>query len=160
MNLESPNVLKMLASTRLAEGLTHQELQSLGRTARFMEVPAGHVLFREGEREDDVFLVFTGHVKISMKVPGRGDVTILTAGPGDLVGWSGCISDGIMTATATTTDVGRLIALSGKQLKQACDEDPQLGYVLMKRMAQVISRRLTSTRIQLLDLFSERGGTP
>lgn len=158
MNLESPNLLKMLASTRLAEGLTHHELERLGRTARLLEVPAGHILFGEGQREDDLFVVFTGHVRISMMVPGRGDVTILTAGPGDLVGWSGCISDGFMTATATTTDVGRLIALSGRQLKQACDEDPQLGYILMKRLAQVISRKLTSTRIQLLDLFSRQDG--
>ncbi len=156
MTLDAPNLLKMLASTRFAEGLTHQDLQSLGRAARLLEVPAGHVLFREGQREDAVFVVFSGHVRLSMKVPGRGDITILTAGPGDLVGWSGLISDGIMTATATTTDFCRLLALSSTQLKQSCDADPQLGYVLMKRLAQVISRRLVATRIQLLDVFAER----
>jgi CRP-like cAMP-binding protein len=61
-----------------------------------------------------------------------------------------------MTATATMTDFGRLIALSSQQLKQSCDADPQLGYVLMKRLSQVISRRLVATRIQLLDVFAER----
>jgi CRP-like cAMP-binding protein len=113
------------------------------------------VLFREGQVEDEVFVVFSGHVRLSMKVPGRGEVTLLTAGPGDLVGWSGLISDGVMTATATVLDSARLLALSGRCLQQLCESDPKLGYILMKRMAQVISRRLLSTRLQLLDLFAD-----
>jgi CRP/FNR family cyclic AMP-dependent transcriptional regulator len=153
MSLDAPNLLRMLHSTRFAEGLPHTELTSLARAARVVEAGSGTVLFREGQIEDAVFVVFSGHVRLSMKVPGRGEVTLLTAGPGDLVGWSGLISDGVMTATATVMDSARLIALSGRALQQLCDADPKLGYVLMKRMAQVISRRLLSTRLQLLDLF-------
>jgi CRP-like cAMP-binding protein len=155
MSLDAPNLLKMLHSTRFAEGLPHAELTCLGRASRLVEAGAGTVLFREGQVEDEVFVVFSGHVRLSMKVPGRGEVTLLTAGPGDLVGWSGLISDGVMTATATVLDSARLLALSGRCLHQLCESDPKLGYILMKRMAQVISRRLLSTRLQLLDLFAD-----
>ncbi|MEY3172496.1 MAG: hypothetical protein RLZZ436_409 [Planctomycetota bacterium] len=155
MSLDAPNLLRMLHTTRFAEGLPHAELTALARASRLVEVGPGEVLFREGQVEDEVFVVFSGHVRLSMKVPGRGEVTLLTAGPGDLVGWSGLISDGVMTATATVMDSARLIALTGRGLQQLCDSDPQLGYVLMKRMAQVISRRLLSTRLQLLDLFAD-----
>ncbi len=155
MGLDAPNLLKMLHSTRFAEGLPHAELTCLGRASRLVEAGAGTVLFREGQVEDEVFVLFSGHVRLSMKVPGRGEVTLLTAGPGDLVGWSGLISDGVMTATATVLDSARLLALSGRCLQQLCESDPKLGYILMKRMAQVISRRLLSTRLQLLDLFAD-----
>jgi CRP-like cAMP-binding protein len=155
MGLDAPNLLKMLHSTRFAEGLPHAELTCLGRASRLVEAGPGTVLFREGQVEDEVFVVFSGHVRLSMKVPGRGEVTLLTAGPGDLVGWSGLISDGVMTATATVLDSTRLLALSGRCLQQLCESDPKLGYILMKRMAQVISRRLLSTRLQLLDLFAD-----
>lgn len=155
MSLDAPHLLRMLHSTRFAEGLPHAELTSLGRASRLVEAGPGTVLFREGQVEDEVFVVFSGHVRLSMKVPSRGEVTLLTAGPGDLVGWSGLISDGVMTATATVMDSARLIALSGRALQRLCDADPKLGYVLMKRMAQVISRRLLSTRLQLLDLFAD-----
>ncbi|MFM7056713.1 MAG: cyclic nucleotide-binding domain-containing protein [Planctomycetota bacterium] len=155
MSLDAPNLLKMLHTTRFAEGLPHAELTCLGRASRLVEAGAGTVLFREGQVEDEVFVVFSGHVRLSMKVPGRGEVTLLTAGPGDLVGWSGLISDGVMTATATVLDSARLVALSGRCLQQLCESDPKLGYILMKRMAQVISRRLLSTRLQLLDLFAD-----
>jgi len=155
MNLEQPNFLKLLCATRFAEGLPNKHLQCLCRGARLVRLAAGQVLFREGETEPDVFVLTSGHVRLSMNVPGRGSVDFLSAGPGDLVGWSGLISDGRMTATATAKDDSTLIALSGQCLKEACEQDPQLGFVLMKRIAQVLSHRLLSTRLQLLDLFAE-----
>lgn len=149
-----PNTLKLLSGTRFAENLSNSQLQSLCRASRIHSLPAGAVLFREGEVEDEVFVIHSGHVKLSMHVPGRGDVVLLTSGPGDLVGWSGLISDGTMTATAVTTEESVLVAMSGKRIRELCEADSQLGYVLMTRLAKVLSQRILATRLQLLDLFS------
>jgi CRP-like cAMP-binding protein len=152
--LEQPNLLKLLSETRFAEGLCHEHLQCLCRAARLVRLPAGAKLFQEGSVEDEVFVVISGHIRLSMNVPTRGDVPFLTTGPGELVGWSGLIAEGQMTATAMATEDTTLIALSGKRLKELCGSEPELGYVLLKRVAQVLSQRLLATRLQLLDLFS------
>lgn len=157
MNMDQPNLLKILSATRFAEGLSNAHLQCLCRAARLMRLNAGAKLFQEGEIEDEVFVISSGHINLSMKVPGRGDVSFLTAGPGDLVGWSGLISDGRMTATAIATEDTTLIALSGKRLQELCACEVDLGYVLLKRVAQVLSQRLLATRLQLLDLFEKNG---
>ncbi|MFN9721518.1 MAG: cyclic nucleotide-binding domain-containing protein [Planctomycetota bacterium] len=156
MVVDQPNLLKVMSSTRFAEGLTNSQLQCLCRAARLVRVPRGTKLFCEGEMEDEIFIVSSGHVRLTMFVPGRGDVTFLTAGPGDLVGWSGLISDGRMTASGTVTEDSTLIALSGKRLQELCACEKELGYVLMKRVAQVLSQRLLATRIQMLDLFAQQ----
>ena len=39
----------------------------------------------------------------------------------------------------------------GAWLREYCEQDHDLGYELMKRMAEVVIRRLQSTRQQLLD---------
>lgn len=153
--MDQPNLLKMLNATRFAEGLSHEHLACLCRAAREVKLPAGSLLFREGDMEDEVFVISSGHVRLTMNIPGRGEVSFLTAGPGDLVGWSGLISDGRMTATATTVDETILIALSGKRLQELCDCEKDLGYVLLRRVAQVLSQRLLSTRLQMLDLFEK-----
>ena len=155
MTMDQPNLLKILSETRFAEGLSHEHLMCLGRAGRLVRISAGQLLFREGEMEDEVFVISSGHVRLSMYIPGRGEVSFLTAGPGDLVGWSGLISDGRMTATATTVDETTLIALSGKRLQELCNYEKDLGYVLLRRVAQVISQRLLSTRLQMLDLFEK-----
>ena len=65
-----------------------------------------------------------------------------------------------MTATATAIEDTILIAMSGKRLQELCDCEKELGYVLLQRVAQVLSQRLLSTRLQLMDLFSgEKGYT-
>ena len=155
METEQPNMLKILGETRFAEGMTNCHLQCLCRASRLLKVPAGANLFQEGSAEDEVFVISSGQIRLSMNVPGRGDVAFLTAGPGELVGWSGLIGDGRMTATATAIEDTTLIAMSGKRLRDLCSCEKDLGYVLLQRVSQVLSQRLLSTRLQLLDLFAE-----
>ncbi len=49
---------------------------------------AGQELFREGDKEDCLFIVLEGRIGIELRVPGRGKVRIYTAEPMDIVGWS------------------------------------------------------------------------
>jgi len=154
MNTDQPNLLKRLAATRFVEGISHDHLVCLCRASRLLTLPAGVKLFQEGAFEDEVFVISSGRIRLSMNVPGRGAVPFLTTGPGELVGWSGLIGDGRMTATATAIDDTTLIAMSGRRLQELCDCEKELGYVLLQRVAQVLSQRLLSTRLQLMDLFS------
>jgi hypothetical protein len=114
MNTDQPDLLKQLSATRFVEGISTDHLQGLCRASRLLKLPAGAKLFQEGSIEDEVFVISSGHIRLSMNVPGRGDVPFLTTGPGELVGWSGLIGDGRMTATATAIEDTILIAMSGE----------------------------------------------
>lgn len=155
MDTEQPNLLRLLSETRFAEGLNNEQLKSLCRASSLIRIGPGESLFREGTPEDAVYVVSSGQIRLSMHVPRRGEVSLLTAGPGDLVGWSGVLTGGPTTATATATEECELIAMSGARLRDVCADDPKLGYVLMTRIADVLARRLLATRLQLLDLYSE-----
>ena len=155
MTSDSDSLIELIAKTRFAEEMSNSQRQCLSRVARLRTLSPGTILFREGEIEDDFFVISTGYVQLSMHVPGRGDVPFLTTGPGELVGWSGLLGEGRMTATATALEETTLIAMSGQKLRDLCSSEQDLGYILLKRVAQVLSQRLLSTRLQLLDLFAE-----
>ena len=155
MTPDSDSLIELIAKTRFAEEMSNSQRQCLSRVARLRTLSPGTILFREGEIEDDFFVISTGYVQLSMHVPGRGDVPFLTTGPGELVGWSGLLGEGRMTATATALEETTLIAMSGQKLRDLCSSEQDLGYILLKRVAQVLSQRLLSTRLQLLDLFAE-----
>ena len=53
------------------------------------------------------------------------------------------------------TDV-RVTVFDGACLRGKCDDDPALGYDLMKRFAQVFLERLQWTRLRLLDVYGDR----
>ncbi|GIW92368.1 MAG: hypothetical protein KatS3mg110_0409 [Pirellulaceae bacterium] len=119
------------------------------------QCPAGTVLFREGSPAFALYLVVSGRVALEMRVPGRGDVRILTLGPGDMIGWSSLVGQRKMTATAVAIEDTQSIKLPAVTLQELCDQDHHFGYHLMRRMAEALAQRLLATRLQLLDLFSD-----
>ena len=155
MTAEQSQVLELLAGSRFADGFSETQVRSMASAARLVRLNKGQTLFEEGTYEDEVYVVSSGRMALLMRVPRRGHVKLLTLGPGDLVGWSGLVSDNRMTATAVADDASVLIGLSGRILQQLCVSDPEFGCVLMTRVARVLSRRLLATRLQLLDLFQE-----
>jgi CRP/FNR family transcriptional regulator, cyclic AMP receptor protein len=116
--------------------------------------PAGAVIFREGEQSEQVHFVLSGRVGLEMLVPARGSVRLLTLSSGDLLGWSPLVRNRAMTAAAIALEESRLLSMSGAALLAWCEEDPAVGFAVMRRLALSLSERLTATRLQLLDLFS------
>jgi CRP/FNR family transcriptional regulator, cyclic AMP receptor protein len=116
---------------------------------------AGQDLFREGDKEDCLYIVLEGRIGIEMRVPGRGKVRIYTAEPMDIVGWSS-ITPVVRQRTAGALAVlpSRVVCMNAPKLYQACEEDHDLGYIIFRRLANVVASRLLTTRLQLLDMFA------
>lgn len=132
---------------------THFE--KIAGIASLVEVDAKQELFREGDPEDYLYIVIQGRVAIEMFVPGRGRVRIYTAEPMDVVGWSS-VTPVVRRRTAGAVAVlpSTLVRLDALGLRQIGEEDCALGYIIMRRMANVVASRLLTTRLQLLDMFS------
>jgi CRP-like cAMP-binding protein len=95
-----------------------------------------------------------------MFVRGRGRVPLMTAGPGDLVGWSPLFGGHPMTATATALEPVRVLSFDGQDLRGLCEANHEVGYHVMRQLALVLSDRLLATRLQLLDLFQDQSPLP
>jgi CRP/FNR family cyclic AMP-dependent transcriptional regulator len=144
----------LLYELSFAKGLPPRAMEALATMAELETVAEWEVLFREGALCQDLFLVQTGFFTLDMHVPARGRVTILTVGPGELLGWSALLGEGSMTATATAVEESRVITLPGDKLRTLCNVDHEFGYSLMRHLAVALSQRLLATRLQLLDLFA------
>ena len=144
----------LLCELSFAKGLPSRAREALAAMAALETVSEWSVLFREGAPCQDLFLVQTGFFALDMYVPAKGHVTILTVGPGELLGWSALLGGGSMTATATAVEESRVIALPAEKLRTLCQVDHEFGYSLMRHMAVALSQRLLATRLQLLDLFA------
>lgn len=141
-------------------GLPAAALDRLAQLARYEDYPGGHMLFREGGQNATLYLITTGAIALEMCIPGRGCVRLLTLGPGDLVAWSALLSSGTMTTSACVLEPTQVIALDGPTVLAICEADHELGYHIMRRVAQSLANRLVATRLQLLDLFSRDSPRP
>lgn len=113
----------------------------------------GQFIFHEGEEASCFYIIRHGKVAIQLYAPGRGPITIQTIGDGDVLGWSWLIPPHRWRFDAQAIEASDVIVLDGKCLRSKCEQDHDLGYELLKRFAGVITSRLESTRLQLLDVY-------
>ncbi len=135
--------------------LEPKHLKKIAAISHLRKVRADEVLFREGDSEDNLYIVVEGRIALNIFVPHRGKVRIYTAEPLDVFGWSS-VTPSVRQRTAGATAVidSLVIGINAEKLRQACDEDHDLGYVVMRRLANIVASRLLVTRLQLLDMFA------
>ncbi|HSG86871.1 MAG TPA: cyclic nucleotide-binding domain-containing protein [Candidatus Limnocylindrales bacterium] len=131
----------------------------IAELARVQRYDTGDELLREGEESRTFAIVRSGRVALSVLVPERGAVTILTVEPGDIIGWSALTAPHRATSTATALEPVELLAFEGAALRGLLRSDCRLAMTVYPRLLQAVSRRLVATREQLLDLFAAQGET-
>jgi CRP-like cAMP-binding protein len=133
--------------------MTPEELELLAGCASNVRFEAGDVLFREGDQANTFYVIRHGTVAIEAYGAARGEMTIETVEPGEVLGWSWLFPPYRWHFDARALSQVRATAFDGACLRGKCDDDPGLGYDLMKRFAQVMIERLQWTRLRLLDVY-------
>ncbi len=149
------DLAKVLGKLRFSEALPEDVLQRLAALATLCGYPAGTLLFREGTINEQLMIIAIGRVALDMHVPGRGEVRILSLGPGDMVAWSALLGSGRMTTSAVALEDTQMVCVRAAEVKALCQSEAEIGYQLMANLAHTLANRLVATRLQLLDLFAE-----
>ena len=153
--MDTQTLVDVLAKLRFSEALPLAVLQRVAAIAQLRGIPTGTFLFREGAQNDQLMIIAIGKVALDIQVPGRGEVRIISLGPGDMVAWSALLGGGRMTTSAVALEDTQVVAIGAADALALCQSDPVFGYHLMHQVAQVLANRLVATRLQLLDLFAD-----
>jgi CRP/FNR family transcriptional regulator, cyclic AMP receptor protein len=133
-------------------GMDPEYLALIAGCARNVVFGDGTFLFREGQPAQTFYLVREGAIALEIAAPGRV-ATVQTVGAGEVAGFSWLMGPHRWQFDGRA--VGRLhaIEIDGTCLRAKCDADPRLGYDLMQRFANLATRRLQATRLQILDVY-------
>ena len=137
-------------------GMNDAAITLISGCAKNVRFDAGTSIARQGEAADEFYLIREGRVGVAFPSP-QGEMTIQTLNAGDIVGWSWLMPPYEWQFDVTAVTATRAIAMDGKCLRTTCEEDTRLGYELMKRLSRVMVERLQATRIQLLDVYGDKG---
>lgn len=97
-----------------------------------------HMLVREGDVSDELFIVETGSLKVCLRRGGEPEVVIDTIGPGDLAGEMQLIVGGAASATVVAEGETQVLHLSAKVFHEVSTQWP----VLFETVALVAKRRV------------------
>jgi CRP-like cAMP-binding protein len=134
-------------------GLDPAYLPLLAGCASNEVFPSGSFLFREGGPAQTFYLLREGTVALEISAPGRGPLVVQTLREGDVAGFSWLIEPHRWEFDGRAVDRVRAVRMDGTCLRGKCEDDPRLGYELMRRFAALTTSRLQATRLQLLDVY-------
>jgi len=147
------DLLTTLRNIQFLHDLPDEYLEPISSVAHTKEYRAGTVIFREGQKESEIYLMFKGAVALEMCAPGQGCQQLQTVGAGELLGWSPLLGFDRVTATARALEPTKVIVIDARQLLALCEHNPRFGYEFMRRTALALTSRLLAARLHLLDVY-------
>jgi CRP-like cAMP-binding protein len=151
----SQELYALIAQQPFFKGLNSQQLQMLAASALEMKFETGATIFDEGSPANRFYLILTGRVELSSEMEDRNVIPIQALGPGDDLGWSWLFPPYSMHFTARALEPTTAIFFYGTRLREQCEQDHELGYQLMKRVAEVATQSLQSTQHRLMQYIDK-----
>jgi CRP/FNR family transcriptional regulator, cyclic AMP receptor protein len=136
-----------LSQLPLFAALDEASAASLEAAMTTRSVPRGHVVFREGDKGDRLFVVLDGKVKIWRAAPDGRENLLAVLGAGEMFGELSLFDPGPRTASVSAITDSRLASLGHADLRPVLDRPGVAGQLL-----QALAQRLRRTNESLADL--------
>jgi CRP-like cAMP-binding protein len=139
--------------------LSPSQQEKLAAICSEAEYGTGELIFEENTPGRQLFVIASGQVEIQLdpslirpggRGQGQGRTTIATLRTGQTFGEVTLVDRGLRTASAcSAADRTHLLILPRDELLELCDEDPELGYRLMRNIAAELAFKIRGTDLMI-----------
>jgi CRP-like cAMP-binding protein len=143
-------VENILAGAAIFQGIAPTSVLPLVEQLSPLDVPPGHVFFREGDEGDRMYVIVAGKVKISGHSRDGRESLSTVRGPSDSFGELSVLDPGRRTSTAVALTDVLAAPIDGVLLRAWIADHPEVA----DRLLRVLARRLQRTEDNLSDLIS------
>jgi CRP-like cAMP-binding protein len=154
--MATSQITAALTAHPFLEGFPPKYLDKLSQLAFVATFDADQIVFREGDPSSFFYLIVEGKVALEICTPNRV-LSIETVEGGEELGWSSLLSRVDKQFRARCLNPVRAIAFDGARVIAACEEDHEFGYLIMRKVLEIVADRLRATRLQTLDVYSSKG---
>jgi len=142
-----------LRSADLFRAFDDATLHELEGELEPVHLPAGAILFRQGDARDAMYIIVSGRLVVTLREPTGSEVAVNERGPGQTVGETGLIAGGLRSNTARALADADLLRLSTAGFDRLCEKHPEA----MAQLAQTIAPQMRETLLSgvLADLLGE-----
>lgn len=147
-------IADLLSEIPALGALAPEHRDTIAGCARHCAYRDGETIMGAGEAANAFHVIRQGAVALQTFVPQGGPVIVETLHGGELLGWSWLVPPYRVAFDCLAVGTVQTIEFDGACLRGKCEQDPALGYDLLKIVATVFVRRLEETRMRLLDLYA------
>ena len=115
----------------------------------------GTVLFRQGDPASCLFIVIEGEVNVKYKPEDGPALIVARIRPESIVGWSAALGNPNYTSSAVCSTDCTLLCVHGKDLRDLCEQHPDICPIILDRLAIMIAERLRNTHGHVIALLKQ-----
>jgi CRP-like cAMP-binding protein len=144
---------KMLGVLELFSGLPDRALAAIAAVSEKKRYAPGEIIFSPERAAEWAFLLLRGSVRLTVHasvLPAPVSLAAIKT-PGQTFGFSSVIGQGHHNSSAEAVTEVEAVAIHGARFLDYLAKDPEVGFVVMSRVAAAISRRLATLRALLLE---------
>jgi CRP/FNR family cyclic AMP-dependent transcriptional regulator len=149
-------LLDTLRRSKLFNGLSDEVLRRVAGLCHEEAYDSGTTIFSEGEKAQKLYILEKGLVALRIQPAGQ-EKSIMVAAikeQGQIFGWSSLVEPAQYSSSAVCMEDSKVLAIKGEDLLPLLEENPSVGFVVMRRLAGIVSSRLRSTREQLISALA------
>lgn len=134
------------------QGLSEQVIDEFTSISKVVSFSKGDFIFKEAEPAKKIYFLLDGKISLRVNLTSKPEsitVSIINQSFQGF-GWSGIVSPFHYTASAKSEEDCRVIEFQGKEFIDVLSQHPEAGFIVMQRLAEIISNRLKNSRQALL----------
>ena len=143
---------EILSQFSLFDGLPDSLLKEIAGISNEVSVKKDDFVFREGEKADKLYFLLKGSIVLRVKLTSRPEsITVsFVSSPYRSFGWSGVVAPHHYTSSAEADEDSSLLIIPAEPFMTLLEKNPEHGFTVMKRIAEVIADRLRNSHQALL----------
>ena len=142
-----------LEKVNLFKDLDVEHLKLISTKFQRETFPSDTIIFGQGDPADSLYVLLSGNISIRFKPDDGEIINVSDIQDGDVFGWSAALGREVYTSCAITTSASDLVCIKGKDLRELCSSQPEIGVIILERLAGVIAERLKNTHAQVVELL-------
>jgi CRP-like cAMP-binding protein len=144
-----------LAHLPLFEGLSAEQLEQFAALLDVCYLTKGRRIFEQGDAAEYLYILLEGEVLIRYKPYDGDEITVARVMPGGVFGWSAALGRATYTSSVVAVQDGKAYCLRAEKLQKLCDQCPETGVILLKKLAEVIAQRVQVSHEQVFGILSQ-----
>ena len=148
--------INILRQVDIFQDLSKSQLERIEQICKERVCQIGALIFEENTASDELYIIADGMVDILVdpSILGTssqaGPTTLTTLRRGQIFGEVALVDQGLRSASARcAANNTKLLVINRDDLIALCDQDFQMGYVLMRNIAADLSFKIRSTDLMV-----------
>jgi len=150
-------IAETLSEQDFFSGLKPELIEFLAGCACKRQIQKNEVLFPHGQKADRFFLVLSGRITLEVAAIEGPPLELQSLGADEMLGWSWLIPPYKWTFQARAVEPTEVLEFDGRAVFERCEQEPEVGYELLKRFSALMSERLAFARRKMMEEWSPAG---